>query len=183
MRRTESIELWDEDGPQHKIKAMSEYLEDVRNWSHRLRFLAARLTLPSKFRVLPEEELPKGVKIAIAFTTLTINAPRHLLFLHQKLKDHYGVQFVRQRLSSIQAAFSSPATKIVFNCIGNAARTLPGIEDAKCFPTRGQVLLTRAPHVQTNILRHGKDYETYIIPRPESNGNVILGGFMQKGVK
>ena len=30
-------------------------------------------------------------------------------------------------------------------------------------------------------MRHGKDYETYIIPRPYSNGNVILGGFMQKG--
>jgi D-amino-acid oxidase len=31
-------------------------------------------------------------------------------------------------------------------------------------------------------MRHGKDYETYIIPRPHSNGNVILGGYMQKGV-
>jgi len=29
---------------------------------------------------------------------------------------------------------------------------------------------------------HGKDFETYIIPRPGSNGNVILGGYMQKGV-
>ena len=32
-------------------------------------------------------------------------------------------------------------------------------------------------------MRHGKDYETYIIPRPQSNGNVILGGFMQKGIR
>ncbi|TDZ16741.1 D-amino-acid oxidase [Colletotrichum orbiculare MAFF 240422] len=30
-------------------------------------------------------------------------------------------------------------------------------------------------------MRHGRDYETYIIPRPWSNGNVILGGYMQKG--
>lgn len=29
-------------------------------------------------------------------------------------------------------------------------------------------------------MRHGIDYETYIIPRPNSNDNVILGGFMQK---
>jgi len=29
VRRTESIELWDEDVPHHKIKEMSEYLEDV----------------------------------------------------------------------------------------------------------------------------------------------------------
>jgi len=94
-------------------------------------------------------------------------------FLQQKLTNHYGVQFVRQKLPSIQAAFSNPATKIVLNCT----------EDAKCYPTRGQVLLTRAPHVQTNIMRHGKGYETYVIPRPESNGNVVLGGYMQKGVK
>ncbi|KAL6922602.1 hypothetical protein ACHAP8_012321 [Fusarium lateritium] len=31
-------------------------------------------------------------------------------------------------------------------------------------------------------MRHGKDYETYIIPRPGSNGNVVLGGYMQKGI-
>lgn len=33
------------------------------------------------------------------------------------------------------------------------------------------------------MMRHGKDYETYVIPRPGSNGNVILGGYMQKGVR
>jgi D-amino-acid oxidase len=41
-------------------------------------------------------------------------------------------------------------------------------------------LLAQAPQMDTNIMRHGKDYETYIIPRPYSNGNVILAGFMQK---
>lgn len=30
VHRTPSIELWDEDIPHDKIKAMSEYLEDVR---------------------------------------------------------------------------------------------------------------------------------------------------------
>lgn len=30
-------------------------------------------------------------------------------------------------------------------------------------------------------MRHGAKYETYIIPRPMSDGTVILGGFMQKG--
>lgn len=30
-------------------------------------------------------------------------------------------------------------------------------------------------------MRHGKDYETYIIPRPLSDSTVILGGYMQKG--
>lgn len=47
-------------------------------------------------------------------------------------------------------------------------------------PVRGQILLARAPQINTKFVRHGKDYETYIILRPCSNGNVVLGGFMQK---
>lgn len=134
-----------------------------------------------QFRILPEEELPEQVKFAVSFTTLTINAPNHLQYLYDRLKQ-YGVKFLRQKIPSILSAFASPTTKVVFNCIGNAAKTLPGVEDAKCYPTRGQVVLAKAPLVRSNVMRHGKDYETYIIPRPGSDGNVILGGYMQKGV-
>ncbi|KAI9150451.1 esterase lipase [Paramyrothecium foliicola] len=162
VQRTPSTEFWDEDVPLDKIKAMSEYLED--------------------FRVLPQKELPEGVKFAVSFTTLTVNAPQHLEYLYNRLKHQYGVTFTRQKLSSIQSAFANVGTKAVFNCVGNSAITLPGVQDQKCYPTRGQVVLTRAPNVKTNIMRHGRGYETYVIPRPGSNGNVILGGYMQKGV-
>lgn len=91
------------------------------------------------------------------------------------------MRFQRQRLSDIYAAFSDDNTQIVFNCVGNEARTLGGVEDSKCYPTRGQVVLARAPNMRRNVMRHGKDYVTYIIPRPGSNGNVILGGYLQKG--
>ncbi|ETS77694.1 hypothetical protein PFICI_09756 [Pestalotiopsis fici W106-1] len=161
VKRTESTELWDEDVPHDKIQAMSQYLED--------------------FRILPGSELPEGVKFAVSFTTLTINAPEHIQYLYQRLQNEYSVRFVRQKLPNIRAAYTSRATEVVFNCVGNAARSLPGVADTKCYPTRGQVVLVRAPSVQKNIMRHGRDYETYVIPRPSSNGHVILGGFMQKG--
>jgi D-amino-acid oxidase len=90
------------------------------------------------------------------------------------------VRFVRKKLPSVESAYCS-STKIVFNCTGIAAKTLPGVEDAKVFPTRGQVVLVKAPQVTDIAMIHGKGYETYIIPRPGSNGNVILGGYMQKG--
>lgn len=106
----------------------------------------------------------------------------HMDYIYRRLKDQYGVRFIRQKIPNIKSAFSSPTTRVVFNCIGNAAKILPGVEDAKCYPTRGQVILARAPQVQQNVMRHGKDYETYVIPRPGSNGNVILGGYMQKRV-
>lgn len=125
--------------------------------------------------------MPEGVKFGASFITLTVNAPKHLLYLYNRLKQDYGVRFIRQKLPDLSAAFPSQSTQVVFNCIGNAAKTFPGVEDPKCYPTRGQVLLALAPDVQTNMMRHGRDYETYIIPRPFSKGHVILGGYMQKG--
>jgi hypothetical protein len=113
---------------------------------------------------------------------MTINAPKHCEFLHRKLRDQYGVRFIRRKLPSIDAAYLSPSTEIVFNCTGIAAKTLPGVEDADVFPTRGQVVLARAPRIKSISMRHGKGYETYLIPRPGSNGNVVLGGYVQKGV-
>ncbi|KAI9155098.1 D-amino-acid oxidase [Paramyrothecium foliicola] len=161
VHRTPSTEMWDNVIPRDKIKHMSDYLED--------------------FKVLPKEELPGGVDFAVSFTTVTVNAPSHLLYLYRRLRNEYGVRFIRNKLAGIETAYANAETRIVFNCTGNAARTLPGVEDPKCYPTRGQVVLTRAPCVKTNIMRHGKDYETYVIPRPGSNGNVVLGGYMQKG--
>lgn len=136
----------------------------------------------AQFRILPDAELPQGAKFGVSFSTLTVNAPEHIKYLHRRLRDQYGVHFVRRKLPSIDAAYVSLSTKVVFNCTGLASRTLPGVMDSKCYPTRGQILLVRAPNARTNIMRHGVDYETYVIPRPGSNGNVILGGYMQKRV-
>ncbi|KAH7076686.1 FAD dependent oxidoreductase [Paraphoma chrysanthemicola] len=162
ISKTPSLEYWDELPSQAKIESMAGYLKD--------------------FEVLRKADLPEGCKFGVSFTTITVNAPRYIHYLYKLLNERYGVRFVRKRLPSIESAFSNPATKVVFNCTGNGARGLQGVQDAKCYPTRGQILLTRAPQITQNVMRHGRDYETYIIPRPQSNGNVILGGYMQKGV-
>ncbi|KAL5380446.1 hypothetical protein DPSP01_007768 [Paraphaeosphaeria sporulosa] len=162
ISKTPSFEYWDELPSKAKIESMSGYLED--------------------FEMLSVTDIPEGCQFGVSFTTITVNAPRYIQYLYRLLQNQYGVQFVREKLPSIKAAFSDISTKVVFNCTGNGARRLPGVEDAKSYPTRGQILLTRAPQITNNVMRHGKDYETYIIPRPQSNGNVILGGYMQKGV-
>lgn len=135
-----------------------------------------------KFKEIATQDLPAGVAFGIEFRTITLNAPMHLQYLFQKLTQEYGVRVIRKKLPQVSSGYLSKDTKVVFNCTGNGAKELPGVQDSKCFPTRGQILLARASHVQQNIMRHGKDYETYVIPRPYSNGNVILGGFMQKNV-
>lgn len=140
-----------------------------------------KLTL-RQFQILSKPDIPEGCQFGVTFTTITVNAPRYIQYLYRTLKERHGVTFIREKLPDINSAFSNPSTRVVFNCTGNGARTLQGVQDSKCYPTRGQILLTRAPQIAKNVMRHGKDYETYIIPRPQSNGNVILGGFMQKGV-
>jgi glycine/D-amino acid oxidase-like deaminating enzyme len=96
-------------------------------------------------------------------------------------ESRYGnVQFIPRKVAKIQDSFLQN-TRIVFNCIGNAASVLPGVADSKCYPTRGQIVLAKAPAVNVNMMRHGMDYETYIIPRPDSEGTVILGGYLQPG--
>ncbi|KXJ89813.1 FAD dependent oxidoreductase [Microdochium bolleyi] len=175
VQRVESVEYWDEQVPKDKIQHMARYLED--------------------FQAIPANELPAGVSFGAKFTTVTINAPKHLLYLASKLRDEYGVTFVRKTLGSLEDVchLSSSTTggrrlpKIVFNCTGNASRSLPGVQDIKCYPTRGQVVLARCPgssgsgKMMRNMMRHGVGYETYVIPRPGTDGHVILGGYMQKG--
>lgn len=133
-----------------------------------------------QFQEVPHAQLPEGVTFGASFTTVTVHAPKFLQYLKRELTEEFNVQFVRQKLDSIQAAYS-PTTRVVFNCTGNAARTLPGVADPKCYPTRGQVVLVRAPGVKRNLMRHGNGYETYVIPRPGTDGHAILGGYMQKG--
>ncbi|KAL3458162.1 POT family-domain-containing protein [Aspergillus heterothallicus] len=163
LSKTKSTEYWDEQPNPEKIASVTEYLRDVQ--------------------VVPKAELPEGVSFGLRFTTITLNAPAHCQHLKSLLsKPGYGsVQFVRREVSSIQDAFLSPDSKLVFNCIGNKAKTLSGVQDTKCYPTRGQIVLAKAPSVNENMMRHGKDYETYIIPRPLSDSTVILGGYLQKG--
>ncbi|EED16583.1 D-amino acid oxidase, putative [Talaromyces stipitatus ATCC 10500] len=163
LEKTESTEYWDEMPQPDKIQSMTEYLRDLV--------------------IIPKSELPKAVAFGIKFTTVTINAPAHCQHLKTLLSEpEYGsVPFIRRRASRLQDAFLSENTKLVFNCIGNSAITLSGVSDAKCYPTRGQILLVKAPSVKQNIMRHGNGYETYVIPRPLSDGSVILGGYMQKG--
>ncbi|OJJ65355.1 hypothetical protein ASPSYDRAFT_138980 [Aspergillus sydowii CBS 593.65] len=163
LKKTESIEYWDDEPSMDKIRSVSEYLHDVQPIS--------------------KGELPPNVAFGLRFTTITLNAPAHCRHLQSLLSQpRYGsVRFARQTVASLDDAFLSSNTKLVFNCTGNAAKGLPGVKDAKCYPTRGQIVLVKAPQVHQNTMRHGKDYETYIIPRPLSDSTVILGGYMQKG--
>ncbi|CAN6605257.1 hypothetical protein TRVA0_002S05358 [Trichomonascus vanleenenianus] len=130
------------------------------------------------FRELSEDELPAGCKYGVTWTTYNFNSPAFLKFLKEYLTKH-GVTFIRKKVEHIDEAFLSAETKVVFNCTGIGARFLGGVEDEKVYPTRGQVVVVRAPHIKFNRAIEGKGYITYCIPRPYSNGQVVLGGYLQ----
>lgn len=82
-------------------------------------------------------------------------------------------------MDHISKAFGKE-TRVVFNCTGLGAKELGGVNDSKVYPTRGQVLVIKAPHITENFMRWGDDFATYVIKRPSSHDQLILGGFMQK---
>lgn len=125
--------------------------------------------------------LPKGVLMSLTFTTFNFFCPKFILFLKNHLESEYGAKFIRKDLSSLQEAFTFvPDANVLFNCSGMGARAL--VPDTKVYPTRGQVVVIRAPQIQENFALDLPQSTTYVIPRPYSGGEVICGGYMDKNV-
>lgn len=162
LQRMPITEYWAVTPPtQAKIESIRSYVEE--------------------FEIIPKEKLPKDTVFGLKYLTFNFYAPKFLVFLKDYLTAH-GVTFVKRKLNHLDDAFAfdSTSTRVVFNCTGLNARSLPGVEDPLVYPTRGQIVVIKAPHVLENRSIWGPDFSTYIIPRPHSNGLVVLGGFQQK---
>ncbi|KAF6010185.1 hypothetical protein HII12_002891 [Brettanomyces bruxellensis] len=129
-------------------------------------------------KVIPNVQLPAGVAYGIKYTTWNFFCPFYIQSIAKYLRSK-GVTFIKRKLTHISQAYL-PRTKVVFNCTGLGSFSISGVKDSNVYPTRGQVLVVHAPHIQENRMRWGEDYATYIIPRPHSNGQLVLGGFLQK---
>ena len=159
LDRYPSIEMWDKKPSQKKIDSLASYLE--------------------YYEVIPTKDLPNGVEFGIKFLSWNFNCPK-FLFNFQQYLERQGVTFIRRELTHIVQAYISGSTKNVINCSGIGARSLGGVEDKNVYPARGQVVVIKAPHIMENKMRWGDDYATYIIKRPYSHDQLILGGFFQK---
>lgn len=138
----------------------------------------AKLSAFLKDFTVAKSEVP-GAIMRVSYKAWVFNAPLLIQNLFNYLKG-LGVQAHRKKLKSIDEAFDAE-TKAVFNCTGNGAATLEGVSDKKCYPTRGQVVVVSAPHINECVLLW-TDTSTYIIKRPDSAlHEVVLGGFYQGG--
>lgn len=107
-----------------------------------------------------------------------INSPVYLKWLENQFKK-LGGEIIQQSLSHVDEIFDffppkSKASAVVINCTGLGAKFLGGVNDDALFPTRGQVVVVKAPHIKRTMTHIGTEGMTYIIPR--SDGTVILGG-------
>ncbi|TXT06147.1 hypothetical protein VHUM_03620 [Vanrija humicola] len=132
------------------------------------------------FGPLDTAAVPKPYTQGVSFTSFCLNPARLNAHLVARLKAR-GVPFIRARLGSLDEAFAAVGNvDFVVNATGLGARTLLGVEDPAVFPIRGQTVLVRAPGVNTCFGVRDRDLPAgescYIIPRPGSDGCVIVGG-------
>lgn len=153
-----STEYFDDIPSKVKIDSLKSYLYD--------------------FQELPKAQLKPGTSYGIRYRSFSFNCPVFIQ-IFKKYLELKGVVFERKTLTHIAQAYGSN-TKAVFNCTGLGSFSLNGVNDTNMYPTRGQVVVVRAPHVKENYMRWGSDYATYIIKRPDSHDQLILGGFMHK---
>lgn len=159
-----AVDAFEKELPKAKIDSLKSYVKD--------------------FKVLSSDELPKDdprIHAGLKYTTYSFYVPKYLQRMYEHLQS-VGVTFKRQKLNNLNQAWLTFFTKVVFNCTGLGAKELDGVKDTKVYPTRGQIVVIDAPHVQVNMCKWVRDSATYIIPRPHSGGQLVCGGFLQRGV-
>lgn len=126
------------------------------------------------FRRLDQLELPEGTQHGATFTCILIDTPHYLPFLERKFLQNGG-RLIRATLKDVgEVAVHVPGMKAIVNCTGLGARDLGGVADGAVFPTRGQLVIVKAPWVKEGRTLLGKGVYTYTIPR--KSGHVVLGG-------
>ncbi|KAH7309695.1 FAD dependent oxidoreductase [Stachybotrys elegans] len=128
------------------------------------------------FRILTPSELPKDVVLGFEYETYCINAPVYCRSLLRKFVLQGG-KTVNRTLASEWEIFSLPFdVKFVINASGNGFG-----KDPKCFPIRGQTVVTDLEPAMKTVTRQLKDGSwSFIIPR-FFHGGTIVGGTKELG--
>ncbi|KAF9192815.1 hypothetical protein BGZ51_002877 [Haplosporangium sp. Z 767] len=117
--------------------------------------------------------------IAYSYKTPVITPPVYLHYLMHQFRE-LGGHVQQRKLSHVAEAALWVGTKpkpvkVIVNCTGFHARYLGGVNDMRCYQTRGQTVVVRAAWVNETVTWISKSGAImYIIPR--SNGEVVLGG-------
>ncbi|RMJ19628.1 hypothetical protein CDV36_000660 [Fusarium kuroshium] len=122
------------------------------------------------FHELPISVLPPGVVLGFEYQTFCLNAPVYCTGLLRKFLLQGGHTLKRNLASEWEGFLVAPDVAAVINASG------VGFGDPKCFPTRGQIVLTNLTGFTKTITRQCKDGSwSFVIPR-FFDGGTIIGG-------
>ncbi|KAI8272819.1 hypothetical protein K4K60_011787 [Colletotrichum sp. SAR11_57] len=122
------------------------------------------------YRVLSEDELPRGASFGMAYKSVIITPSIYLAWVRKRL-EATGVKFQRLNANSL-SDLRGMGHDLLINCTGVGARYLTDVADLDMKEVRGQTILVKSDFNKIWI-RRGKDY-TYALGRPD--GTAILGG-------
>lgn len=125
----------------------------------------------AQFRTLDKSELKPDIDAATAFTSVCINTAIYLPWLAgQCLRNGARIErgIVKHVSDAAALHHSGKRADLVVNCTGLSSLRLGGVEDAKLYPARGQIVVVRNdPKVMTTVsgTDDGSDEATYIMHR------------------
>lgn len=143
-------------------------------------------SIVENFSYLPANQFPEGIQLAVGFTTICINVPRHLNYLlstflamggklvKARLPTDKGLPGALRFAASLAMSQEPHERLICVNASGLGAKAL--VPDDAMFPVRGQTVLVKGEAKYAKTMNENK----YVIPRPGS-GTTILGGTREVG--
>ncbi|KAF2015197.1 nucleotide-binding domain-containing protein [Aaosphaeria arxii CBS 175.79] len=129
----------------------------------------------NNYRKYSQAELPPGVRLGFEYDTYCVNAPVYCANLLRSFILQGGRCMQRDLSSEWEASSIAPNVSLVVNASGM------GFGDKKCFPIRGQTVLTDLSAVTKTVTKQKRDGTwSFIIPRFFEGGTVV-GGTKQPG--
>ncbi|KAG5655305.1 hypothetical protein KAF25_010457 [Fusarium avenaceum] len=128
---------------------------------------------------IDHEELPQGAKFGFEISTFVLDTPKYLSWLQRELVG-LGAKIRRATVDDIRTVPDMvPGTSVIFNCIGLGAFSLGGVADPDVYPSKGQIILAKAPlgGISKMYFRSNHrlgTYNTHVFPRGKDA--VVLGG-------
>lgn len=96
------------------------------------------------FERIESSQLPSDCSEGCTFSTLDINVPIYLEWLVSEVASRGG-KFVEKKVDSLQEVSSSGSFEAIITAVGLGAKNIQELKDDRMVPSRGQVLLVKAP--------------------------------------
>jgi D-amino-acid oxidase len=135
--------------------------------------------LVGDFKILPQEELPKGSKFGVKYTTFAINPTGYMKYVLGKC-EALGVRLVRKHCVGLEEVWKVPDCEdvaAVVNCTGMGAREL--VKDENVYPIKGQTVLVRGESDAVRFRKTKSGWQDAVIRRPGEG--TILGVSKDRG--